>query len=261
MEHFEQNRAPVKEKSVYVLHLDTTRILIIGTVAIGIIALAYFGGSYSLKQKEAKPKLAAKSHLMFPSDSMSMPSAPHSGEMASLFNNRTSDNLRLPEENRVMDFTSNRPSEIAALDDTKIVLPTTPSRVAPQPAPKPQVKAPTAKAPAPKPQNTRSQDAKVERPAPVKSPNVVEVSAPLPKTQSGFAIQVGSFAVESRAKKLVSALKTEDYNAYIEHIKFNGKDSFRVKIGPISNKKEAISMLNELQEDDRFADCYIVSPK
>jgi cell division septation protein DedD len=275
MEHFEQNRTQVKEKSVYVLHLDPTRIVIIGSVIIGLVALAYFGGSYSLKQKEAKPKLAVKSHLMFPSDSsLSVPSAPHSSDMSSLLDNRTSNNLKLAEENnRVMDFTVDRPNEIQVLDKTKVVVPVTPQPPAPRVSPPPQttVRTPAktqantgnARPATQAPQNTRKPEPQTERPA-TRNTNVVEVSAPLPRaqnTQSGFAIQMGFFDTESRAKRLADTLKSEDYNSYIERVRLNGRDGFRVKIGPFSNRREAITLLNELQEDDRFADCYIVNLK
>ena len=294
MEHFEQNRTPinpVKEKSVYVLHLDTTRILIIGSVVIGLIVFAYVGGSYSLKEKNTKPKLAANTQLMFPNDSMSVPAAPHSGELSALFDDKSA-NSKPIEDNKIMDLINDRPSELPISDNTTVILPITsvpvvqsaPKQAAPvrstnakpannvnnrpanasaaRPAnnARPAVAKPANNArptenAKPASQNTRKPASQTEN---ARNRDLVEVSAAVPKKLDGFAIQMGSFDTEVRAKRMSDALKAEYYDSYIERARLNGRDVFRVKIGPISNKREAIDLLNELQEDDRYADCYIV---
>jgi cell division septation protein DedD len=270
MEHFEQNITPVKEKNVYTLHLDTTRILILASVAIGIIALSYIVGSYSFKEKETRPKLV-KSNTMYPSDSMSIPSAPHSGELSALFENK-SNNIKPFEENSKLDeipAINDKPIETLIPEDTKIIEPIVPKKAVSTKSTTPKstiAKSTTNNSKSVSKNITKSEpkiekaSAKIEKIAvekTAKNKNIVEVSAPVMKKQGGFAIQMASFDTESKAKKMSNSLKAEDYDSYVEHVRINGKDAYRVKIGPIGDKKEAISMLNELQENDRYADCYI----
>ena len=259
MEHFEQNITPQKEKSYYTLHLDTTRILILASAAIVLIGFAYWVGSFSFTGKETKPKLANKTHHMLPSDSISIPGAPHSSEMSSLFENKSNDFKPFEESHKMLDIVSDKPSEMSILDETKIVLPITPSKA---PAVK-TTQANTKKATVNNTKSTPPNVKKVDKPVTEntsKNKNVIEVvSTPVMPKQSGFAIQMGSFDTRAKAQRLSNTLQTEDYDTFIEHVKINGKDAFRVKIGPISNKREAMSMLNELQEDKRYADCWLVN--
>jgi cell division septation protein DedD len=234
--------------------------------------LAYVVGSYSFKDKDTKPKLANKSHQML-NDPMAIPSAPHSGELSALFEDKPS-NLNLFEENNKLGenkIADNfKPSELSIADDIKIIEPVVPKKVSPA---KTTAKSTTSKTNVAKSTTNNSKSvskntnttksnqkaeksiAKTENP---KTKNVIEVSAPVTAKQSGsFAIQMGSFDTESKAKKMSNALRSDDYDTYIQHVRIDGKDAYRVKVGPIGDKKEAISMLNELQENDRYSDCYI----
>ena len=258
MEHFEQNITPQREKSYYTLHLDTTRILILASVAIVFIGFAYWVGSYSFKGKETKPKLATKSHHMLPSESISIPSSPHSGEISSLFENKTNDFKPFEENYKMLETVNEKPSEIAIVDETKIVLPVTPKKTTVKTNQTNTKKVNNAKV---TPQNVKKPDKPVTQTekAP-KNKNVVEVvSVPVTASQGGFAIQMGSFDTRAKAQRLSNTL--EDYDTFIEHVKINGRDAYRVKIGPIGTKREAMNMLNELQEDDKYADCWLVSIK
>jgi len=61
-----------------------------------------------------------------------------------------------------------------------------------------------------------------------------------------FTIQVGSFKDYARAKSLAHKLSTEGHNSYITQVNLKGDMFYRVRIGKLSKRKEAVNLKNEL---------------
>ena len=73
-----------------------------------------------------------------------------------------------------------------------------------------------------------------------------------------YVLHVASFDKLVAAKKEVSALKSLKYDAFTDKTAIKGKTFFRVRIGPVAVKEKAIQMMNELQNNDRYAECFVV---
>jgi cell division septation protein DedD len=73
-----------------------------------------------------------------------------------------------------------------------------------------------------------------------------------------FAIQVASFDKKSTAQAESTALKEKKYDAYVDETKVGGKQYFRVRIGPIESKKQALDLLNTIQASERYQESYMV---
>ena len=69
---------------------------------------------------------------------------------------------------------------------------------------------------------------------------------------------MASFDTLSKAENEKSILKSKRYDAYIDKGLVNGKNYFRVRIGPVSSSKKASELLNEIQGDSRYASSYMV---
>jgi len=97
-----------------------------------------------------------------------------------------------------------------------------------------------------------------------KKKKVVEVSSthkkPVHKAiPSGqYVIQVASFDTSSKASSEVGRLKRLRFDAFIDRAKVSGKTYYRVRIGPIPSKTRAISMLNNIQDMERYRTSYMV---
>ena len=73
-----------------------------------------------------------------------------------------------------------------------------------------------------------------------------------------YSIQVASYDKRSKAKKEMRALKSMRYDAYVDKSKVNGRNYYRVRIGPISSKREAVGVLNDIQDNERYEDSYLI---
>jgi len=74
----------------------------------------------------------------------------------------------------------------------------------------------------------------------------------------GYSIQIGSYDTNDKAKAEISSLKKMNYDAFLDKAVVNGKNYYRVKIGPISAKGKAIDMLREIQETSKYSESYLV---
>ncbi|MBL7132064.1 MAG: tetratricopeptide repeat protein [Candidatus Omnitrophica bacterium] len=61
-----------------------------------------------------------------------------------------------------------------------------------------------------------------------------------------FTIQVGSFKDYKRAKSLTNELVTKDYDCYIMEAKVDNDRFYRVRVGKLSSRKEAIQLKERL---------------
>jgi cell division septation protein DedD len=108
-------------------------------------------------------------------------------------------------------------------------------------------------------------DKKSEKIKPVKNKkektSIVEVadSEDEPKLLTGkFMIQIASYDEKFRAEQELLSLKDMNLKAHINRKKINGKDFFRLHVGPITSKDKALKMMNEIQENPRYGDSFLV---
>ncbi|MBP8082532.1 MAG: SPOR domain-containing protein [Spirochaetes bacterium] len=73
-----------------------------------------------------------------------------------------------------------------------------------------------------------------------------------------FAIQVAAFDTLSKAKSEVAYLKSLHFDAYVDKTNVDGQMYFRVKIGRLANKAEASDLLEKVQEESRYSESFIV---
>ena len=261
MEQFDQQpkNQNVKEKSMYLLHLDGARILILSAITIGLLTVAFLVGmkitgesskdvlasqdivsdqSLSGTQQEPiDPSKNALPDLSAQTDINAIPAAPLSGQGQS---------TALPDLPVAKTNDSAKPQDLMAADENHVVIP--PARGVSK----------TEKVAAKK--NRKKADKKDSL---KKRKDVVEVSSETPskidkRARGMYVLQVASFDRLDVAKKEVSSLKTMSYDAFVDKSSVKGKSFFRVRIGPVAVKDKAIQMMNELQSNDRYAECYIV---
>jgi cell division septation protein DedD len=239
----------VKEKSVYLVHLDNTRIVILASVLVGIVALSFMIGMRMQENQTddffvVHPRTSSFSSDLAPSENDEIDKLINEG--SSLDELTGLDNSITPSE---------ATSELTADDLTK-----TPEKsVEPIAKKKPEVK------PAPKPKSSPKPVAKKAEP---KKP-VVAVSAPAPKpavdkytaTPKGFSIQVASFDSESKAVSESSVIRSMRYSTFIDKAMVNGKQFYRVKVGPFPDKHNAFATLNKLHSITKYADSFVVHEK
>lgn len=73
----------------------------------------------------------------------------------------------------------------------------------------------------------------------------------------GWAVQIGSFGTDAKAKQLLSSLKAQDYPAYLGPVTVNGKTLYRVRVGPLAERPAADALLKKLKS--AYPDASVVS--
>lgn len=94
-----------------------------------------------------------------------------------------------------------------------------------------------AGAPAPPPPQVAA------RPAPSPAP----VTADARGEKVGWAVQVGSFGREANAREQEQRLRAAGFPAFIERASVDGRNFWRVKVGPRAQRDEAMRLRDEIQ--------------
>jgi DedD protein len=145
--------------------------------------------------------------------------------------------------------------------------PMSPSEAAPAVVLPPVAEKPVSESPTPEPVRAQPGDvAQVETPAPVvqKPPpretvatNPVPAAptptpaakpaaaAPVPK--GAFAVQLGSFATKGNADNLVREMTAKGFNAFVAPITSNGRELYRVRVGPARDRASAEALATQLK--------------
>lgn len=63
----------------------------------------------------------------------------------------------------------------------------------------------------------------------------------------GWAVQVGSFGAAHNAMKLRDSLRAKGYPAYVEQVKVSRGASYRVRVGPMLARGEAVALQGKLE--------------
>ncbi len=251
MENYTNTQTPGlgREKSVYLVHLDNVRIVILSCMLLGVIAVSFLIGmhlsgssgddiysdtvirSSSVDASAAVPATAAGEDILAKEGS-ALPAAPgeeklSAGDLLATAQPGTTVQSPAPLVTKPIDSVTPKPSAAA-----------------PKPA---QPKAASVK-------KTETAD----------KPKTVAVSAPQPAAESakaGYSVQIASFDSRDKAMIEFNHLQRLSYQPYIDKADVNGKTFFRVKIGPIATKSAAIETMNELQSTDKYKDSFIVYQK
>lgn len=249
MENF-NSEYDVKEKSMYLLHLDTTRIVILSSVLIGIIAVSFLIGM-NINSKSGDVFSASdtqKSEILDEFNSSS------NEDIEKLLNSTDDEKSDLDESMADLDGTSLLP------ENTEAVIPPKTTTKSPEPVvvkekPKPVKKSTPVK-------NTVKETSKKTVKAVSYTPSKPKtVSTPSTATTEGFTVQIAAFDSISKAQNESTSINKLNYNSFIDKAVVNGKTFYRVKIGPLATKKEAIDILNNIQSNSKYSDSYIVTEK
>ncbi|MFW5860734.1 MAG: SPOR domain-containing protein [Spirochaetota bacterium] len=269
MEHFEyEKQKPVKEKSVYLLHLDAPRIIIICSVVIGIVIVTFLLGMNLSGDKSSSGMTSSENTLLPPGlDDGTFNSLPGESSLLDSSSNplimdKEKENMLMPGNERDSVELDKKENSIADsgkdTGDTENILN---REVIEQVAP-PKKREPEKKS---RPQKKSAKVARSEKPKKsTQKKKVVEVSSTHKKPShkaipSGqYVIQVASFDKSSKASSEVGRLKRLRFDAFIDRAKVGGKTFYRVRIGPIPSKTRAISMLQNIQDMERYHTSYMV---
>jgi cell division septation protein DedD len=278
MENFENGSPRIKEKSVYLVHLDTARIIIISCVMIGIIIVAFLIGMNMNKQKGTSVDVAHKDNLfdMIPPETKGKdpfdtktPPPPDSeipltpgdeNAISRPADDKLSKNDRTPSgEDKKLNLPDNQskePSDVISQDNIKDAMP------AQQELNKQEKKKPVGIAKKNRKLDREDRNEKTAKKS--RTAKTVEVSSRVKssdkavKKSGSYTIQVGSFDTRSKAGKEAANLKKQKFDAFVENTMIHGKQYYRVKVGPIISRDRAIKMIGELQENDKYENSYLV---
>ncbi|HPY03973.1 MAG TPA: SPOR domain-containing protein [Spirochaetota bacterium] len=261
-ESFQQQkpiRKEVKEKSIYSLNLDGTRIAILCFIIVAIVAVTFLIGMKISDDESVKlPETATTStdSGFISGDPLSTipDEVPSSGTQTDLGSKETG--VQSVKDPLFADNQSIKPD----LDEKeeKTIL-SAKNNDSPVHSSKPKIASKHKK-------NNKVASTKKHDSA-VKNTNVKPAFASvsrknsevrLPVSKGKFAVQVASFDTLSKAKSEVSYLKSLHFDAYIDKTSVDGQMYFRVKIGRLATKSEASDLLDKVQEESRYSESFIV---
>lgn len=244
MEQFNnQYEEEVKEKSIYLVHLDNARILILVSVFVGIIALSFLIGM----------KFSGG-----PSDSIFPDSASQKEVLESQIESQKEDDLdALLAKEDSLDSLDSLDDEL--MKEDAVVTPEKAENIVPE---KKESKPVVAKTTTPKKTATAEPKKKVVAVSVDNSTrsHVQQESQPVRSTK-GFSIQIASFDTKNKAARESDTINRMNYDSFVATATVQGKTYYRVKIGPFANKSEAFATLENLQSTTRYKDSYITFEK
>ncbi len=268
MEHFEPNPRNTKEKSVYLLHLDTPRIIILASVIIGLILLAFLVGMNFVKG-DRESNIIAGNDLLFngkstlPGDK-TIPALPDSGNGSLLPDDKIVNTEVLDEKNRGKDEIQKEDEasqDILTSDNIKDILPPKGESQKDEKVAKTVEKKKSKSRIARSSKKSLKNRKNAKRKKSGKKSRVMEVSGKYRNSSPGstnYSIQVASFDTRKKADREAGRLKKMNYDASVKSSLVKGKKYYRVKIGPLFNKKKAIKLLNSIQGNYRYRNSYMV---
>ncbi len=285
MEHFDakpQNR--VKEKSVYLLHLDTPRIIILSCVLIGVLIVAFLVGMNLSRDGESSRNQLAQRELMLtppppgaemaPQDPSAKSAPPTLDEELAVTPSPTPDapsavppstasaepDKSAGQKGQAPAIASNAQprkdsGDVLSRESIKEIIP--PANAVNDAGRKSADVKDTRKSRHAK-SSRRERAASAQRTVEVSSKTVESREAKAEqRAEHGYSIQVGSFDTREKARRESQNLKNLRYDAFVENAQVNGRRIFRVKIGPIASRQKAVKVLSEVQEVHPYEGSYL----
>lgn len=276
MEHFDPKPQGVKEKNFYILHLDTPRIIILTSVLIGIITAAFLFGMGIVKSDRPVSKELTLSDMdlgdtksgdIFGKDIPPLPDDTAEGtvsldERISQGEENKIDGAGLPDINNAVIPPSNNETKLAKNDvfkneNIREIIPPAGKKT------KTVEKKETAKAEVKKHKETgnlakREETKKHNEPR--EKSRIYEVSRETEKRKSydSYSVQVASYDTLAKAEREKDNLRAKRFDAYVTKSVVNGKNYFRVRVGPVASSRQAHELLEDVQRDSRYAGSYMV---
>jgi cell division septation protein DedD len=249
---------PVREKSIYSLNLDGTRIAILSCIIIAVVAVTFLiGMKFSSSGDEHLPA-----------------TVPALADLGTGNGMTEADPLGLPESNG---SALNQPgmggansqlqtvkdplfNENPSQPDTALTAKTEPEikHVAPKSGSQVAKKSATKKTAEAKSAVAIKKSAAVSQSAVRPAFASIRESGKTASHAGGFAVQVASFDNLTKAKTEVAQLQDLDFDAYIDRTEVHGITYFRVRIGPMKTKAQANAILEKVSLENRYAQSYIV---
>jgi len=282
MENFDPKPNAVKEKNLYIVHLDTPRIIILSSVIIGIITAAFLFGMSFMKDDKPGSKELTVSGMNFDDNKTAdmlgadIPPVPGEGlddgaiedKIAAVDENKDNtaikDDIKLPQGNEIAsakgDIKHDK-GDILTNENIREIIP---------PADKNKSSKKTDKVAKNDKKSEQSTSKKIaahdkkknddKRELSNSKSRIYEVSRDVDEKRSydSYSVQVASYDTLSKAEHEKSLLKSKRYDAYIDKTAVNGKNYFRVRIGPVSSSRKAADLLNDVQSDSRYTGSYMV---
>jgi DedD protein len=161
-----------------------------------------------------------------------------------------------------LDAPSNPAQTTPRASEPAVVLPPVenPMQAAPALATPGEAAAPEADSPAPagvaaaRPAPADTNNVSATPPAPRSTPPVPRVetarpaSAPaVPPEKGSFAVQLGSFGSRDNADRLVRDMTAKGFSAFVAPIKSNGRELYRVRVGPTRDRLQAEALATQLR--------------
>ncbi len=257
-DHYEQNPRKVREKNVYLLHLDNARIVLVVAALIGIIVASFLIGMNFMKDDGRIGSSFAENDLITGQKNLdilngTIPELPESDELSKPLEEKIG---ILEEENNagrdLLAGNEDKESDILTKENIREVTPAareserknTPEKTSPARTVNKAVQPKTVKKSAKEPVKVVEV---VDRPKPAVRP-----SGP------AYAIQIASYDSRSRAQSELDRLKGMRFNGYIDSSTVNGSRYYRVRIGPVSSKSKALDTLFRVQDISRYENSYMV---
>ncbi len=268
MENYDERaHKNIKEKSIYLLHLDTPRIIILASVLIGLLAITFLiGMNINARNDESTDTLSKKDPLFdlqlndsnnenkifensTPEMSVDDNALLNGTDNNSIAKQNSEINQNVDESTKINTANRENNTDVLSNDTIKEIIP--PSKVIVRAAQEDKEAESTIKA---KKHERIKKSTKKRR--------TVEVSSGKKKdslkSKHYFAIQVASYDSNSRARSEIRKLKGLRYDAFIDKATVSGKKYYRVRIGPIFSKRRAIDMLNEVQDITKYGESYLI---
>lgn len=94
---------------------------------------------------------------------------------------------------------------------------------------------------------------------------VSEMASPRPnptprRAMEGWVVQVGSFGVETNAQDQARQLRAAGHAAFVERTQADGRDLWRVKVGPEAQRERALILRERLQRDLALGGIVVAHP-
>ena len=72
-----------------------------------------------------------------------------------------------------------------------------------------------------------------------------------------FMVQVAALAQQKDADRMVNTLRQKGYDARVIRVGLNSRLPYRVRVGQLTDRNEALALQNTLKSNERFADSYV----
>lgn len=279
MDNFNIPHQRVKEKSVYMLHLDAARIILISAGVIGIVIVSFLLGMNFIKRGDGSPPLTTRSDVFDGAKELdllknNLPDTSDEEETARQVDDKL--NIAEKEEKAQPAPEARNEKTVKQKSDQADLLTGDSIRDMEKPEKETRKKTVARESKETVKRQSSDDEESVEKTTPRKSAiknvsrkkksgksKVLAVSGDSQverkkETASGYSIQIASFDRKTKAQKEIKSLKEMNYDAYVDEKLVNGRQYFRVRIGPLASKKKALDMLKNLQGRDRYQESYLI---